>query len=277
MNATTTAPEMTRAMTIFDRVVCGVDRSAAGELAARAAARVTAPTGSLALVSVEDSSLAVHAGWAMANVAELLASEAELALARGESAAAPWHRVDARLLRGDPLHSLLAEIERERATLAVVGSHGLTRVTGIALGAVSTYLLHEAPCAVLVARGPIDAARWPRSIVAGVDGSPESDVALVAARELAERYGASLRAIVATRDAPVDLERAHELADDVEEHPLEAVDALAVLSEHTDLVVVGSRGLRGVRALGSVSERIAHEARCPVLAVRDSVHPKGPS
>jgi nucleotide-binding universal stress UspA family protein len=73
---------------------------------------------------------------------------------------------------------------------------------------------------------------------------------------------------VATNDGPVDVEAAREIAPDVEDEPSRAVDALAVLSEHADLVVVGSRGLRGVRALGSVSERIAHEARCSVLAVK---------
>jgi nucleotide-binding universal stress UspA family protein len=31
---------------------------------------------------------------------------------------------------------------------------------------------------------------------------------------------------------------------------------------------VGSRGLHGVRALGSVSERVAHDARCSVLVIR---------
>ena len=35
-----------------------------------------------------------------------------------------------------------------------------------------------------------------------------------------------------------------------------------------DLLVVGSRGLHGVRALGSVSERVAHRAPCSVLVVR---------
>ena len=46
------------------------------------------------------------------------------------------------------------------------------------------------------------------------------------------------------------------------------MDVLHVLSEQCDLVVVGSRGLRGVRALGSVSERVAHDARSSVLVVR---------
>jgi nucleotide-binding universal stress UspA family protein len=44
------------------------------------------------------------------------------------------------------------------------------------------------------------------------------------------------------------------------------VDALARLDPA--LLVVGSRGLQGLRSLGSVSERVAHEARCSVLVVR---------
>jgi nucleotide-binding universal stress UspA family protein len=38
--------------------------------------------------------------------------------------------------------------------------------------------------------------------------------------------------------------------------------------EPSDLLVVGSRGLHGIRALGSVSERVAHKAPCSVLVVR---------
>lgn len=34
------------------------------------------------------------------------------------------------------------------------------------------------------------------------------------------------------------------------------------------LIVLGSRGLHGIRALGSVSERVAHRAPCSVLVVR---------
>jgi nucleotide-binding universal stress UspA family protein len=43
---------------------------------------------------------------------------------------------------------------------------------------------------------------------------------------------------------------------------------LAAASADTDLLVVGSRGLRGLKALGSVSERVAHRADCSVLIVR---------
>jgi nucleotide-binding universal stress UspA family protein len=43
-----------------------------------------------------------------------------------------------------------------------------------------------------------------------------------------------------------------------------------------DLVVVGSRGLHGVRALGSVSERVAHRARCSVLVVNEPTSGSAP-
>ena len=77
-----------------------------------------------------------------------------------------------------------------------------------------------------------------------------------------------MRAITATQDAHVDLEAARRIAPDLEEHDARALDVLNVASETADLVVVGSRGLRGLRALGSLSERLAHEARSPVLVVR---------
>jgi len=90
-----------------------------------------------------------------------------------------------------------------------------------------------------------------------------------AAKHIADRFGSELRPIVATDDSHVDLEAAREIAPDVEEHPSRSVDVLGVLSERAALVVVGSRGLHGLAALGSVSERVAHDARCSVLVVRN--------
>jgi nucleotide-binding universal stress UspA family protein len=51
--------------------------------------------------------------------------------------------------------------------------------------------------------------------------------------------------------------------------PSERILELAV-GERVALVVLGSRGLTGVRALGSVSERVAHRAPCSVLVARSA-------
>jgi nucleotide-binding universal stress UspA family protein len=254
---------------LFDRVVCGVDPSDEGLAAARAAALVADPAGQLTLVTAYDRSAAVHAGWGMSHVLERLAQEATQALEEGREVVWPLHDADAKVVAGEPLQTLLAEIGRRDATLVVVGSHGLSRPVGIALGSVATHLLHEAPCPVLIARGEVVPGRWPRRIVAGVDGSADSARAYEAARALAERTGASLRTIVATQDARVDLDAAKQIARDCEELGARALDALHDASETADLVVVGSRGLRGLRALGSLSERLAHEAHCSVLVARE--------
>jgi len=254
---------------VFDRVVCGVDRSDAGAAAARAAALVTDPEGSLTLVSANESSIAVHAGWNMSQVMEELTTEADAALEQGSKAAGALHEFEGKLIEGDPLLALLAEIERRAATAVVAGQHGHTRATGIALGSVATQLLHEAPCSVLIARGEIDPRYWPRRIIVGIDGSEHSARAHEAARTLASRFGAELRAVAATRDH-VDLEAARRIAPELREHDSHALDLLSVYSGTTDLMVVGSRGLRGIRALGSLSERLAHETRSSVLVVRDS-------
>ena len=124
---------------------------------------------------------------------------------------------------------------------------------------------------MLVARPPSDRRTWPQTIVVGVDGSRSSEAAFEVASRLAPRLGSTVRAVAATKEPFVDLEAAREVAPGLETLDETAVHALHVLSEETDLIVVGSRGLSGIRALGSISERIAHEARCSVLVVREPV------
>lgn len=143
---------------------------------------------------------------------------------------------------------LLDEIERASAALAVIGSRGRSRPVGIAVGDPVTTVLHEASCSVLVARETPDPETWPRTIVAGTDGTQEAERAVAVARELAERLGARVYLVTADHANPVTV--------------------LAEKSEDADLIVVGHRGLTGVRSLASVSERVAHEARCPVLVVK---------
>ena len=129
-------------------------------------------------------------------------------------------------------------------------------------------LLHEAACAVLVAGQPAADRSFPSAIAAGVDGSESAAAAGAVAKELAERFGAELRLIVAEGGKGVDVDGVRAADPGVETESGKPVKALVEASKHADLLVLGSRGLHGLRALGSVSERVAHEARCSVLVVR---------
>ena len=249
---------------VFQRMLCGVDGTPESVVAVRHAARLVEPDGELSLAAVANLAKAAHAGIAAPHAAELLQQEAEAALLDA-GRIAPF--ASRKLLDGEPVAVLLREAEG--ATLVAVGSHGRRRTAGVLLGTVAARMLRDAPCSVLVARAPRDPETWPQSVVVGVDGSVESAAAHAVARTLAERFGASVRAIAATKDQ-LDLEAAQAIASELEEEPGRAVDLLATASETADVVLVGSRGLHGLKALGSVSERAAHRARSSVLVVRSS-------
>lgn len=56
---------------------------------------------------------------------------------------------------GDPARRILAVAQREQADLLVVGSRGLTDLTGLVLGSVSHRVAHQAPCTCLTVSGPV--------------------------------------------------------------------------------------------------------------------------
>jgi nucleotide-binding universal stress UspA family protein len=181
--------------------------------------------------------------------------------------------VETSVVEGPPGPMVLTEAARHDATLIAVGSHDRKRLSGMFLGSVATQVLHEAPCPVLVARPP-SAERFPATIMVAADGSEASAHAIHTAAEIAHRLGAELEAVVATGGgASPDLgavrDALHAAAGPdvpLRTEPDPPADALTRLEP--DLLVMGSRGLHGVRALGSVSERVAHDARCSVLVVR---------
>jgi nucleotide-binding universal stress UspA family protein len=254
----------TQAPPVLKRIVCGVDGTPESLVAVTQAVRLQDPQGRLYLTSVAPLAKAAHAGFAAPHAAELLQHEAEAAVAEA-GAVAP--SASAKVVNGDPVPVLLREVEAEHATLVAVGSHGRGRAAGMLLGSVAARMLRDAPCSVLIARTARDHETWPQSVVVGIDGSSESAAAFTVARSVAERFGASMRAVASSGDQ-FDREAAQAITRELEEQPGRAVDALAAASESADLVIVGSRGLHGLKALGSVSERVANQARSSVLVVR---------
>jgi nucleotide-binding universal stress UspA family protein len=252
---------------VFERVICGVDSSPESLEAVRQAERLLAPEGRMLVVGVAETQLAVHAGWLATTVADEIDVAARRALDEARAALSTRDSVATRLIEGDPVSCFLHTAAEEDATLIAVGTHGRGRATGILLGGVATAMLHDANCSVLIARAPRGRGTFPRSVVVGTDGSRHSKAAHDAAVELQERLGCEVRVVVAEGGKPVDIDglaRIPELAWDARK----PVDALLAASDDADLVIVGSRGLHGYASFGSVSERVAHEARSSVLVVR---------
>jgi nucleotide-binding universal stress UspA family protein len=257
---------------VFTRILVGIDGSQQALEAARQAALLQDVDGQLTLLSVWEVLPPIVGGprtEGRYDIEETLQrTTAEMALGAARDYVAPYTAAIGMLVRGTPVAELLKEIERDEDTLVSIGSSGSGRLLGIVEGAVATELIHRSPCSVLVTRPPKNG--FPRNILVGVDGSVESAAAYAAARYLAERFDAELRALVAWGGKGVNERLVAAITDREHEDSQQApAHALTEAAERADLVVVGSRGLHGPRTLGSVSERIAHSASCTTLVVRE--------
>lgn len=262
---------------VFATIVCGIDGTPASMAAVRQAARLADRRSRLLLVSVVDEASAAAAtapGGGVVLPPPTVQLEEELLdqAAAAARAAGAQLRVEKRVLEGPVLPTLLGALTDEKATLAVVGRHGHSRLAGIVLGSAMTTVLHDAPCSVLVAGGEDEEESWPQSIVVGYDGSEQADGALRVAAGLAHRTERALEAVCARGGKEVDVgalqSRLTELAPGVALTIEDSEPVAALAGAGADLVVVGHRGLHGMKALGSVSERVAHKADGAVLVVR---------
>jgi nucleotide-binding universal stress UspA family protein len=243
---------------MFERIVCGVDGSAASVEAARQADLVLADGGRLVLVAAIDLSdaihfqiapTAVHAARRALEKAEELDRLAHEALARARTEVVRAHEPVTVEVSGEPSRCLAETATAEGASLIAVGSHGLRRIEEVTVGSVTARLLRHAPCSGLVARAPAEGRWTPRRIVVGTDGSEAAAGAVAVAATLGERLTATVETV------SIEHQR--------------AAPGLLEAAAGADLVVVGHRGRHGARLLGSVSERVAHSARCSVLVIRD--------
>jgi nucleotide-binding universal stress UspA family protein len=233
--------------------------------AARQAKRLLEPGGALDVVTALELATTAGAGFAEPPAAAQLEAESKAAL---DAARDVVPEASFRVVEGRADQVLMDTAHADGATLVAVGSHGISRPVGIALGSAATALLHSAQCSVLIARAPRGGEDFPRRIVVGVDGSPESQLAAAVAFGLGQRFGVEAWPIAARDGKGFDVSAVDGIATNVLIEDGSPVDALVDGAARADLLVVGSRGLHGVRALGSVSERVAHQAPCSVLVVR---------
>ncbi|WP_434994270.1 universal stress protein [Arthrobacter sp. Ld5] len=198
------------------------------------------------VAGVEDSGLRAEAH-------RILAEGLELAR-RSE----PDLEVHDRMVTGAPT-GVLTRLSDE-ASLLVTGTRGLGGFSGLMIGSVSLHLVSTASCPVMVVR---DARPTHDTVLVAVDGSDESDRAVMVAAELARTLHKSLRLLhvgAPHRHGAVDPSTREREQDPVLEQ------AAALLGEHADLTATPDLLLAG-----SVPGAIVEEARraaCVVLGAK---------
>lgn len=259
----------------FGSILCGVDGSRGSSVALEQAIALCGPGARLRFVAISHeltSGERAQVDLSETRAREALDEAAYLARQAGIDAGVE-------LLHGAPTADLLLA-EAEKDDLLVIGCRDIPRRAGIALGSTATQLAHRCERPLLVARDGADAGDFPRSILLASDGSPGSWAAARAAASLAQSRRSQL-GLVYVPDG-MHPERYREVLKQVklvEEktgtsptvtdnpgHVAERIDETA-RATHSALVVIGKRGLSGVRALGSVSERVVHKAPSSVLVV----------
>jgi nucleotide-binding universal stress UspA family protein len=269
---------------VFARVLVGTDGSPRAEEAVRQSARLASATQSPLEIAFVIDTGRPHDG-----DVEL---EGETALQRAAAIAAEaGAEADVRILAGDPAKTLMSEAEEEGTDLIGIGPDAGLLGGAIRIGQTAARVLGEARCSVLVARPATPA--FPSGIACAVDGSETSVGTAALAAGVASATGAELRLIHVIpvfrgdnsewtlgegEPSPPELEPAVQAAIARGVQPVREMamgrpeNALleAASRNGTDLLVVGYRGVRGVRKvlLGSVSEHTAHHARCSVLVAR---------
>ena len=251
---------------VFARILVGVDRSNLSLEACRQALRLAEPHTATEAATVSLFPPAAAAALGVPELAERLEQDAGSALLAAREILGPSAKL--RWLQGLTVEALLDEAKRVEATLLAIGAPENSRFEEMIFGGIGGELLHKARCSTLVARAVADEATFPHTIVVGIDGSEHADRAYKIAEDIATRRHSALRTIVALGGKHLDVDEIRRCHPDAETAAPAPVPALVQLSADADLLIVGCRGLHGPRALGSVSERVAHQAACSVLAIR---------
>lgn len=224
-------------------------------------------------------------------------------------------QVQSMMVSGVPGQEILSVIQKKKIDMAILGSRGLSRISGLLLGSVSEWVLNDASCSVLIGRptarktksssslnvvlatdGSRDAWKavdvlksfefsvetgvtllhvvkkkvYETGQVVGSAGKSRTEFAKLAKDLCGDRGSAGVRLLKETKDA------LSSTALKIQECLAFGHEAQEILKaarlQKADLVIVGSKGLTGLRRLlmGSVAHTVSHHAPCSVLVVRSS-------
>jgi len=270
---------------LLSDALCGVDGTTSAYEAVAQAAALAGPEGHLALLSVIALSGSGSAG--SYHVHTIEPSRASLALEHAKVLAAKAGVPAESELEphGTPVKVVLKHAAQHR--LLALGAPSMSRFAHLLLGGVATEAAHELPCSLLIARRPAQGHRFDERILVASDAGERSDGLVAFAGELARARGASVLLLHAagaesahhpTRIAAQAERLRAALGEEptVEVAPGRAHSAIveAAAAQGVSLIVMASRRVSGVRALGSVSERVVHDAPCSVLVLRPEDLPR---
>jgi nucleotide-binding universal stress UspA family protein len=255
----------------FKSILCGVEGNPASTIAARASVALQTPETSLRFVAV-DASFELRPEYTKESLEAALEEAMGIAEEAGVDATSdmPAGKYASRVL--------LAEAANH--DLLVIGTHNKSRVAGIVLGSTASESVHETERPLLIAREPPNGGGFFDSILLATDGSEGSRAAAKVAGPLAAAYGGKLEVLhvsdgketcsnMVLEAEVTELERATgtrpELST-VDGHPTDKIVDVAA-ERGNSLIVCGRRGVSGIKSLGSVSERVVHQAETSVLLI----------
>ncbi len=274
---------------MFENVLVGVDGRPNGRDAIALACRLAGPDARLTLANVHAGELRPSHAITPGLVREERDASARLLEAERAGAGVSAELVSIVAMSvGRGLHE---QAEAQRAGLLVVGSCSHGPFGRAMLGDDTRDALNGAPCAVAIAsRGHAGRTAPLAKIGVAYNGSPESEAALAAARELAVRSHATIHAlevvaipaIAYSGIIPASMGHSMELMLQEAASRMNAIpdldgravyglpgEELAAFSDEVDLLVLGSRGYGPVRrlVLGSASNYLQRHARCSLLVL----------
>ncbi len=273
---------------MFSKILVGVDGRPGGGDVIVLAEQLAEPGACVTLAHVYGGNLLFSSGAALALAAGRADSEQLLTRERAGASLDAELATYAAPSVGRGLHELA---ELQHADLLVVGSCHRGTLGRVLLGDDTRAALNGAPCAIAIAPGGYaEVPQGLANIGIGYDASPESHQALAAARALAKRHGATIRAlsVVSLQNIPYgepipvgwpkiaaglvddELKRFHDVDDVIGDATYgEPSEELARFGDDVDLLIVGSRSYGPIGRLfnGSTSNYLARHARCPLLVL----------
>jgi nucleotide-binding universal stress UspA family protein len=268
-------------------ILCGIDDSAGARRGASVTSRLARDLGSRALlVHVVDETGTLRGRLGVPRFGRSRKMRRRLAAVAEEHCfpKGTWIRLEA----GDPVSELIDTAKEEDAELVVVAARRQASTGAALLGGVTSALMRQAPCPVVVvptaAIEPVDSASI-KDVVCGVkgDGSDRDIAVLSLAADLAARLGGKLSAVHGYEPGTLPAQAAgprHRLQDvlrqsgietDASVVPLDATEALEQVAEQqrAGLIVVGSpRDAADDSPLpGSVAIRLAAEGSTALVVL----------